>query len=403
MLVLKRCLITLCLVFATTVSGSTLLRFKRTHYDWQPPLPTSRPTTTTSTSTTTERPPHVEIVNVTSMLIRDGTARIGADVVMHKEEAEGIGDAGIILWGRPKVTTTTTVKPATNEAIKSSVLSPAEVLKSSSIVQTTTSTTTTTESNIEKIMDNMPTANEDMIRVVKLANDEHYGHGHAKPKFISLVLATMKSVEYQGEETTTKAATTKATMKIPSKGNTGSTTNAPPTSPTTSATTTKTPTSTENGKRSTDKQTTKVEHTTSQSSQKHKEDTVAIASNTTRLAHKTDDVKPIVEIHPDDVPREMFSAPLIASTTPVPTTTFLPTSKVNSTVAPATSSPTTKAIPFTFTESPKEKTTSPRLLIDLLADKTLDQTQTILVEIPIALVTSDAEKTHLPYTPISSA
>lgn len=134
------------------------------------------------------------------MLIRDGTIQLNADDVMHKEEAEGIGDVGLILWGGPS--------KKSNKQLKSMTPTP------------TTTTTTTTESNIAKIMDAMPSANEDMIRVVELTDDEHYGKGRAKPKYISMVLAKMNSTQYKGEITTTTTTSTSSTSPQ---------TNAPPT------------------------------------------------------------------------------------------------------------------------------------------------------------------------------
>lgn len=171
------------------VQNRDRVRVRRNRFDWQIPEPTRHPTTTTtlSPSTTTAEPIVVEKINVTSMIIRDGTVQINADDVMHKEEAEGIGDVGLILWGGPGK-------------------------KSSKQIQITTTTTTSTESNIAKIMDSMPSANEDMIRVVKLKEDEHYGKGWAKPKYISMVLAKMNSTEYKGEATTT--TTTSKTSPI---------------------------------------------------------------------------------------------------------------------------------------------------------------------------------------------
>lgn len=368
-------------------------RFKRTHFDWQPPLPTSRPTPTTSTTTTTVQPPHVEIVNVTSMLIRDGTARIAADVVMHKEEAEGIGDAGIILWGRPQTVGTTTTEKA------SAVSSPGQLAKS---------LTTTTESNIEKIMDSMPTANEDMIRILQLSKDEQYGHGHAKPKYISIALATMKSIEYPGEITTTTPTTTTTTAATTKKPHRKTTIAAVPSTKSPSTTT-----STDAGKRSTDKQTSKVQH----------KDVTRTSNNATvtHLPHKTDEIKPIVEHQPADLTREIFRAPLIASTTAksdensstVPSITSAPKTTITKSTSQSTTahSSSTVETPMSTassssstTESYKDPTTTtPRLLIDLLVDKSIDQAQTILVEIPISLVTADAEKTHLGYSPISKA
>lgn len=188
-----------CGEFAPSNHRDRSVRMRRDRFDWQIPEPTKHPTTTTTTSpttTTTEPMMVVEKINVTSMLIRDGTIQINADDVMHKEEAEGIGDVGLILWGGPS-----------KKSLKHKKISA------------TTTTTSTTKSNIAKIMDAMPSANEDVIRVVKLADDEHYGKGRAKPKYISMVLATMNSTEYKDEtsSTTTIASTSssQANNEIP--------------------------------------------------------------------------------------------------------------------------------------------------------------------------------------------
>lgn len=168
------------------ISRTDRFRVKRDRFDWQIPEPTQHPTTTTTTTaatTTTAEPIVVEKINVTSMIITNGTVQINADDIMHKEEAEGIGDVGLILWGAPS-------KPSHKATHKK---------------------TPTTESNIAKIMNSMPSANEDMIRIVKLAKDEHYGKGKAKPKYISMILAKMNSTEYKGDGSTAKTPTSTTT------------------------------------------------------------------------------------------------------------------------------------------------------------------------------------------------
>lgn len=76
----------------------------------------------------------------------------------------------------------------------------------------TTSITATTESaksnkpNINKIVESMPSESEDMIRVVTLKKEEHYGKGRAKPKYLSMELEKMNSTDYN-ESTTLTAAT----------------------------------------------------------------------------------------------------------------------------------------------------------------------------------------------------
>lgn len=325
---------------------------QKKHFDWQIADPTEplESTTRHAYKTSTLPPSEVVTVNVTSMLIRDGTVQINPDEIMHKEEAEGIGDVGLILWGgshavdvkkmkvsvtvaREMTKKTSTVdrsvidleaETATEESQTTSTEVPEEILQStytseeittesflqsdiiaieqsdktssssqksekdppngieaeklkllnsktsktinielspapmptftnsSSLHSTETSADhstsrplivnnviailsemistpedikileeignvepvitespaimiiptepTSTESNIEKIMDTMPTANEDVIRVVKLKQDQRYGKGMAKPKYISMALANMNSTEYDDDE-----------------------------------------------------------------------------------------------------------------------------------------------------------------------------------------------------------
>lgn len=329
---------------------------QKKHFDWQIADPTEQPESTTRPATTsTFPPPEMSTVNVTSMLIRDGTVQINPDEIMHTEEAEGIGDVGLILWGgnrkadnkkhveatvsevkksitrkstqqffteipkvleaetmtkknisseianenlelstaavidhtthifvetstkkylpmeinttEPSFTTTksnqlsielieedtsfteigneTTIKTSDNEqsptshvpqylpqnsadtarvpsttsnrpvvgnnviAILAQMIATPDDIKilneignvqpaitESPAIMIIPSEPTSTESNIEKIMDTMPSANEDVIRVVKLKQDQRYGKGMAKPKYISMALAHMNSTEY---------------------------------------------------------------------------------------------------------------------------------------------------------------------------------------------------------------
>lgn len=326
---------------------------QKKHFDWQiadptePPQPTARPATTS-----TLPPPEMSTVNVTSLLIRDGTVQINPDEIMHKEEAEGIGDVGLILWGGSqmedvkkdvkitvaevkmsiarkvtevtqqisteaetvtiknilsaigkenlerstatvnehttkifvstetdlpieinmtepsfnltskqlstdrlevvntvteienitiktidseqsqtarvpqnlsqvtvaiaKVPSTTSDRPVVGNnviAILAKMIANPEDIKilkdignmepaitESPAIMIIPSEPTSTESNIEKIMGTMPSANEDVIRVLKLKQDQRYGKGMAKPKYISMALAHMNSTEYDEDD-----------------------------------------------------------------------------------------------------------------------------------------------------------------------------------------------------------
>lgn len=67
------------------------------------------------------------------------------------------------------------------------------------------STSSTTESHIHKIVESMPSESEDMIRVVTLKDDQHYGKGKAKPQYLTRELEKMNSTEYvEGTTSTTK-------------------------------------------------------------------------------------------------------------------------------------------------------------------------------------------------------
>lgn len=181
-------------------------RMMRKRFDWQIPEATKAPKvaeriTIKSTTTTTPYP----VINVTSMIIRDGTVQINPNEIMHKEEAEGIGDVGIILWGAsPKIENTT------EQAI----------IVKGNVMVIPTEHPTTQVSNLEKIMATMPSANEDVIRVLKLADDEQYGKGRAKPKYISMALAHMNSTEYN-ESDTTNATTEKMIISTTIKDDIG--------------------------------------------------------------------------------------------------------------------------------------------------------------------------------------
>lgn len=61
---------------------------------------------------------------------------------------------------------------------------------------TTTETTKTEKSHIAQITESMPSESEDMIRVITLKEDEHYGKGKAKPKYLTMELEKMNSTEY---------------------------------------------------------------------------------------------------------------------------------------------------------------------------------------------------------------
>lgn len=315
---------------------------QKKHFDWQIADPTEPPETTTRpAATSTLPPPEISTVNITSLLIRDGTVQINPDEIMHKEEAEGIGDVGLILWGsshkldvtkpveatvtevkksitrnvtrsnqqistevpkeislkannnsssenanenlehstvpviehtthvpveistetylpietnstEPSITTTnyqqlptermdvantvtdienaTSIKTISHVDVPSTtsirpvvgsnviailakmIATPGDIkilkeignmepaITESPAIMIIPSEPTSTESNIEKIMDTMPSANEDVIRVIKLKQDQRYGKGMAKPKYISMALAHMNSTEYDENE-----------------------------------------------------------------------------------------------------------------------------------------------------------------------------------------------------------
>lgn len=85
--------------------------------------------------------------------------------------------------------------------------------KATTIVTTSNPSTTETvkkeKSHIEKIADSMPSESEDMIRVITLKEDEHYGKGKAKPKYLTKELQKINSTEYvEGSTSTAKTVVT---------------------------------------------------------------------------------------------------------------------------------------------------------------------------------------------------
>lgn len=171
--------------YSEIFQSNVYIRQKK-HFDWQKAAVTEEAEVTEPIPVpTTTTPKPIEKINVTSMIIRDGTVQINPDDVMHKEDAEGIGDVGIILWGEPKQK------------------EEHEIVVKGNVMVIPTEHPSTTVSNLEKIMATMPSANEDVIRVLKLSEDEHYGKGKAKPKYISMALAHMNSTEYEPDTNVT--------------------------------------------------------------------------------------------------------------------------------------------------------------------------------------------------------
>lgn len=85
--------------------------------------------------------------------------------------------------------------------------------KATTTVSTTSVPSVTTaapkEDHVEKIIESMPSESEDMIRVVTLKPDEHYGKGKAKPKYLTMELEKMNSTEYvEGITSKTPASST---------------------------------------------------------------------------------------------------------------------------------------------------------------------------------------------------
>lgn len=109
------------------------------------------------------------------------------------EEPLKIGDAGIILWGSTNANDglleniTETIANIQNSATSVGVYEP----KLSESIRDVS-----TEPAIERIMNTVPYANEDLIKTVHLKDDEQYGRGTAKPKLISLKLSQINSTEY---------------------------------------------------------------------------------------------------------------------------------------------------------------------------------------------------------------
>lgn len=97
-----------------------------------------------------------------------------------------------------------------------------EILFGSSEKKTTTTAShpsVTTEvpkknkSHVGEILESMPSESEDMIRVVTLKEDEHYGKGKAKPKLLTIELEKMNSTEY-AEMSTSKTTVAGKSSKV---------------------------------------------------------------------------------------------------------------------------------------------------------------------------------------------
>lgn len=114
-----------------------------------------------------------------------GIKKFIVDVKNKFSHLHPVRDVGAILFGSSSDKTTTT------KAI-------------TSVPSATTEIPEKDKSNIDKIVDSMPSESEDMIRVVTLKKDEHYGKGKAKPKYLTMELEKMNSTEYT-ESSTFKA------------------------------------------------------------------------------------------------------------------------------------------------------------------------------------------------------
>lgn len=80
--------------------------------------------------------------------------------------------------------------------------------------QTTMSESTTLKpmSGMDKIMATAPSLDEDRIRTYKLNETDRYGHGKAKPKYITKQLKTMNTTEYTEDTTQSNQITDKSNV-----------------------------------------------------------------------------------------------------------------------------------------------------------------------------------------------
>lgn len=111
-----------------------------------------------------------------------GIQKFIADVKNKFSHIHPVRDVGAILFGSSSDKTTTTIA-------------------TTSVPSTTTKIPEKNKSNIDKIFESMPSESEDMIRVVTLKPDEHYGKGKAKAKYLTMELEKMNSTEYTGSST----------------------------------------------------------------------------------------------------------------------------------------------------------------------------------------------------------
>ncbi len=116
------------------------------------------------------------------------------DVKNKFNHVHPVRDVKEILFGSPQTKTSTTI--------------------ASTSVPSTTEEPKKEKSHIDKIIDSMPSESEDMIRVVTLKEDEQYGKGKAKPKYLTMELEKANTTEYvEGSTSTFKTTTGKSSIE----------------------------------------------------------------------------------------------------------------------------------------------------------------------------------------------
>lgn len=112
------------------------------------------------------------------------------------EEPSGSGIQKFLNDVKNKFNHVHPVRDVKNILFGSSDKKTTDTVVTTSTPSTTTETTNKKKSHIAKITESMPSESEDMIRVITLKEDEHYGKGKAKPKFLTMELEKMNSTEY---------------------------------------------------------------------------------------------------------------------------------------------------------------------------------------------------------------
>lgn len=184
----RRCLF----ILISTILHLSIIRCddtKRQPIDFLKPTNGENDQVMTSTSTKSGEEMVTPTVKPSGVEPPHGIHKFFDDVKNKFNHIHPVRDVKEILFGSSEKKATTTI--------------------ASSVHSVTTAAPTNSESHIDKIIESMPSESEDMIRVVTLKEDQHYGKGKAKPKYLTMELEKMNSTEYTDNSTSTSKVTVK--------------------------------------------------------------------------------------------------------------------------------------------------------------------------------------------------